>query len=87
MDDVIVVGARCAGSPAAMLLARKGYRILLTDKSRFPSDQISTHIIWPPAVPRLQSWGPLDRVAASVPADRARHLRRRPQHPPGVTGD
>jgi glycine/D-amino acid oxidase-like deaminating enzyme len=26
--DAIVVGARCAGSPAAMLLARKGYRVL-----------------------------------------------------------
>lgn len=24
--DAIVVGARCAGSPTAMLLARKGYR-------------------------------------------------------------
>ena len=27
--DVIVVGARCAGSPTAMLLARQGYRVLL----------------------------------------------------------
>ena len=26
--DAIVVGARCAGSPTAMLLARKGYRVL-----------------------------------------------------------
>ena len=25
--DVIVVGARCAGSPTAMLLARAGYRV------------------------------------------------------------
>ena len=28
MYDAIVVGARCAGSPTAMLLARKGYRVL-----------------------------------------------------------
>ena len=27
--DAIVVGARCAGSPTALLLARKGYRIHL----------------------------------------------------------
>jgi flavin-dependent dehydrogenase len=27
--DAIVVGARCAGSPTAMLLARKGYRVLV----------------------------------------------------------
>jgi 2-polyprenyl-6-methoxyphenol hydroxylase-like FAD-dependent oxidoreductase len=28
--DVIVVGARCAGSPTAMLLARKGYKDYVT---------------------------------------------------------
>jgi choline dehydrogenase-like flavoprotein len=28
MYDAIVVGARCAGSPTAMLLARQGYRVL-----------------------------------------------------------
>ena len=37
MYDAIVVGARCAGSPTAMLLARKGYRVLLVDKAKFPS--------------------------------------------------
>ena len=47
MYDAIIVGARCAGAPTAMLLARKGYRILLVDKATFPSDTISTHIIWP----------------------------------------
>ena len=36
----IVVGARCAGSPTAMLLAHKGYRMLLVDKATFPSDTI-----------------------------------------------
>jgi flavin-dependent dehydrogenase len=34
--DVIVVGARCAGSPTAMLLARQGYRVLLVDRDEFP---------------------------------------------------
>ena len=29
MYDAIVVGARCAGSPTALLLARKGYKVLL----------------------------------------------------------
>ena len=38
MQDIIVVGARCAGAPTAMLLARKGYRVLLVDRSTFPSD-------------------------------------------------
>jgi flavin-dependent dehydrogenase len=40
--DVIVVGARCAGSPTAMLLATSGYRVLLVDRATFPSDTIST---------------------------------------------
>jgi len=31
--DVIVLGARCAGSPTAMLLARKGYRVLVVDRA------------------------------------------------------
>ena len=48
MYDAIVVGARCAGSPTAMLLARKGYRVLLVDRDTFPSDHISTHWIHHP---------------------------------------
>jgi flavin-dependent dehydrogenase len=35
--DAIVVGARCAGSPTAMLLARKGYKVLVVDRARFPA--------------------------------------------------
>jgi 2-polyprenyl-6-methoxyphenol hydroxylase-like FAD-dependent oxidoreductase len=63
--DAIVVGARCAGSPTAMLLARKGYRVLVVDRARFPSDTISTHLIHPPGVAALKNWGLLDRVVAS----------------------
>ena len=36
--DVIVVGARCAGSPVAMLLARKGYKVLVVDRAERPTD-------------------------------------------------
>jgi 2-polyprenyl-6-methoxyphenol hydroxylase-like FAD-dependent oxidoreductase len=63
--DAIVVGARCAGSPAAMLLARKGYRVLVVDKATFPSDTISTHLIHPPGVAALHRWGLLDPVLAT----------------------
>ena len=63
--DAIVVGARCAGSPAAMLLARKGYRVLLVDRATFPSDTISTHLIHPPGVAALKRWQLLDRLAAT----------------------
>jgi flavin-dependent dehydrogenase len=65
MYDAIIVGARCAGSPTAMLLARKGYRVLLVDKATFPSDTMSTHYMHPPAVARLGRWGLLDRVRAA----------------------
>src|SRR5215467_439859 len=63
--DVIVVGARCAGSPTAMLLARKGYRVLLVDRATFPSDTLSTHVVQPPAVAALARWGLLDRLIAT----------------------
>lgn len=36
--DVIIVGARCAGSPLATLLARAGLRVCVVDRARFPSD-------------------------------------------------
>ncbi len=65
MYDAIIVGARCAGSPTAMLLARKGYRVLLVDRGTFPSDTISTHIVWPPGIARLERWGLAEAVGAS----------------------
>ena len=69
MYDVIVVGARCAGSPTALLLARKGYRVLVVDRATFPSDTISTHGLHIPAVVRLKEWGLLDTlIAAGTPA-------------------
>jgi 2-polyprenyl-6-methoxyphenol hydroxylase-like FAD-dependent oxidoreductase len=60
--DAIVVGARCAGSPTAMLLARRGHRVLLVDRATFPSDTLSTNVIHPPGVAALARWGLLDAV-------------------------
>jgi flavin-dependent dehydrogenase len=65
MYDAIIVGARCAGSPTAMLLAGKGYRVLLVDRATFPSDTMSTHLVWQPGVAHLKRWGLLDRVIDS----------------------
>ena len=69
--DAIVVGARCAGSPTALLLARKGYKVLVVDKATFPSDTISTHLIHPAGVATLRGWGlhELVRGAGSPPID------------------
>ena len=65
MYDVIVVGARCAGAPTAMLLARRGHRVLLVDKATFPSDTMSTHLIHPPGLAAMARWGLLDRLLAT----------------------
>lgn len=65
MYDAIIVGARCAGSPLAMLLARNGRRVLLVDKATFPSDTLSTHAIQTPGVARLQRWDLLGQVKAT----------------------
>ena len=48
-----------------MLLARKGYRVLLLDKTTFPSDTMSTHMVHPPGVAALARWGLLDRLEAT----------------------
>ena len=63
--DAIIVGARCAGSPTAMLLARKGYRVLLVDRATFPSDTVSTHVLHPMGAAALARWGLRDRLAAT----------------------
>jgi 2-polyprenyl-6-methoxyphenol hydroxylase-like FAD-dependent oxidoreductase len=65
MYDVIVMGARCAGAPAAALLARRGYRVLLADRAVFPADTLSTLYIQQPGVARLARWGVLEEVRAS----------------------
>jgi flavin-dependent dehydrogenase len=63
--DAVVVGMRCAGAPLAMLLARKGYRVLGIDRATFPSDTLSTHFLWPRTTARLAAWGLLERLAAT----------------------
>ena len=65
MYDAIVIGARCAGAPTAMLLARKGYDVLLVDRATFPSDLPHGHFIHRHGPRRLNRWGLLDRVVAT----------------------
>ncbi|MBA2809794.1 FAD-dependent monooxygenase [Streptomyces sp. KM273126] len=72
MFDAIVVGARCAGAPTAMLLARAGHRVLLLDKGAFGSDTLSTHLIHQPGIATLARWNLLDTLRATgcPPLDR-----------------
>ena len=67
--DAIIVGARCGGSPLAMLLARAGHRVLLVDRMAFGSDIMSTHYVKRTGAAYLKDWGLLDEVLdAGTPA-------------------
>jgi 2-polyprenyl-6-methoxyphenol hydroxylase-like FAD-dependent oxidoreductase len=63
--DVVIAGARCAGASTAMLLARRGLRVLVVDPVRYGSDTLSTHALMRGAALQLHRWGLLDRVHAS----------------------
>jgi flavin-dependent dehydrogenase len=63
--DVVVVGARVAGSATAMLLARLGHDVVVVDRASFPSDTVSTHSIARSGVVQLRRWGLLDQVLDS----------------------
>ena len=59
-----MVGARCAGSAAATALARAGRHVVVVDRARFPSDTLSTHLLFPGGVAELQALGARERVEA-----------------------
>jgi 2-polyprenyl-6-methoxyphenol hydroxylase-like FAD-dependent oxidoreductase len=63
--DVVVVGARCAGAAAAMLLARAGLRVLAVDRGVYGSDTLSTHALMRPAVMQLARWDLLESLIRS----------------------
>jgi menaquinone-9 beta-reductase len=63
--DVIIVGARCAGSPLAASLAERGLDVCVVDRARFPSEVPSTHLIHPGGVARLARLGLLERLLAT----------------------
>jgi flavin-dependent dehydrogenase len=65
--DAIVIGARCAGAPLAMLLARAGARVLLVDRAAFPSDIPHGHFIHRHGPKRLRDWGLLSAIADRTP--------------------
>jgi 2-polyprenyl-6-methoxyphenol hydroxylase-like FAD-dependent oxidoreductase len=70
--DVIIVGARCAGSPLAAFLARAGVRVCVVDQARFPSDTPSTHGIQPVGVQILERLGVLKSLLdIATPIERA----------------
>jgi flavin-dependent dehydrogenase len=63
--DAVVVGARAAGAATAMLLARRGQRVLLVDRDRYGTDTLSTHALMRGGVYLLSHWGLLDAIVAA----------------------
>ncbi|MEV0381565.1 FAD-dependent monooxygenase [Nonomuraea sp. NPDC050643] len=60
--DVVIAGARCAGSAAAATFARAGRRVIAVDPVRFPATTVSTHLLFAGGVAELARVGALERV-------------------------
>lgn len=70
--DAVVVGARCAGAATAMLLARRGMRVLVLERGQYGTDTLSTHALMRGGVLQLHRWGVLPTlVALATPPVRA----------------
>lgn len=63
--DAVIVGARCAGSTLACVLAKRGWDVVLVDRDVFPSETISTHLIFPNTLARFDELGVLDALLAA----------------------
>jgi flavin-dependent dehydrogenase len=63
--DAVIVGARAAGAATALLLARRGARVLVVDRGQPGADTLSTHALMRGAVVQLARWGVLPAVVAA----------------------
>ena len=61
--DVLVIGGGPAGSPAATLLARKGWKVTLLEKNAHPRFHIGESLL-PMNLPILERLGVLEQVRA-----------------------
>ena len=62
--DVLVVGGGPAGSAAATMLARKGWRVRLYERDRFPREHVGESLL-PASMPVLAELGALPAVEAA----------------------
>ena len=59
--DVVVVGGGPAGSTSATMLARKGWRVVLLERERFPRDHVGESLL-PASIPVMEELGVLTAV-------------------------
>lgn len=62
--DAVIIGTRCAGNAAAVALAERGVKVLGIDAATFPSDTLSTHLLWPSTMAEIHAIGALAGVEA-----------------------
>lgn len=65
MYDVIIVGGRIAGSAAAIMLGQAGARVLLLERSSFPSAPVSVPVIFANALAILDRLGVREAIENS----------------------
>jgi flavin-dependent dehydrogenase len=69
--DVVVVGARCSGSPLAALLAQAGLRVVVIEQAKFPRGVLSSNLMEADALDFLRRLG----VESQIRATGVRFLR------------
>ena len=62
--DVAVIGGGPAGSAAATMLAKQGWRVVLLERERFPRDHVGESLL-PASMPVLEELGAMDAVQAA----------------------
>ena len=62
--DVAIVGGGPAGSAAATMLAKQGWRVVLLERERFPRDHVGESLL-PASMPVLEELGAMDAVQAA----------------------
>jgi flavin-dependent dehydrogenase len=73
--DVLIVGARCAGSAAAAMFARAGRCVLALERATFPADTLSSHTMFAGHLDEIRLIGAEHRVLELGPPDlRYSHL-------------
>jgi len=66
--DVVIVGGRVAGSTLASLLGAGGLDVLLLERASFPSDTLSTHVIYGDSFgiwERIGAWDAIERLGSA----------------------
>lgn len=84
--DVVIVGARVAGSTLAALVGRIGARTLVLDQARFPSDTLSTHVVFDDSFSVWEDAGAWQRVKAIGAVEMSRVDWRRSAPDTDVSG-